>query len=149
MYFCRDRITEGVVNIRLTLGELECKTFEYAQRQFANNHLPHFVKVPGDLSGRLQLKMYLWVEFGSGRECICQLMIAHKPANTSQAGMKVRVQRLYDEEHIKVVWHPHIEFEVQGVCSVKQGKGDFAIQQIKITETEHVRRNMLCETMLC
>ena len=82
--------------------------------------------------------------FGSGLECICRITAQEKPPNTSQAGMKVRVQALRDQEAIKVAFHNYIHFELQGECSVKKGKGDFAIQDVIITQTVEVR----CEVCL-
>ena len=62
-----------------------------------------------------------------------------KPDDISRAGMKVRAQQLLDQG-VRVIYHDHINFEIQGVRSVKQGKGDFATREIRFTRTAEVRQ---------
>lgn len=63
--------------------------------------------------------------------------ILQKPDNMSMAGMKVRAHKLM-EQGVKVTWHHHVHFEIHGICSVLQGKADFAIQNVKIAMTPEV-----------
>jgi len=106
------------------------------------HRLPHYDCVPFDISGDLYLKIFLWVKQGSGADCICRIFVDFKPDGTSKAGMKVRAQQLLDQG-IRVVYHDHINFEIQGVRSVKQGKGDFAAREIRFTRTAEVGRSIL------
>lgn len=39
---------------------------------------------------------------------------------------------------VKLAWNHHVHFEVHGICSVLQGKGDFAIQDVKIAQNPEV-----------
>lgn len=47
-----------------------------------------------DLSGDLNLLIFLWVKFGSGKAVICHLEVVPKPPSMSMAGMKVRALSL-------------------------------------------------------
>jgi len=38
-----------------------------------------------------------------------------------------------------MAWHHHVHFELHGICSVLQGKGDFAIQEVRIATNQDVR----------
>ncbi len=96
------------------------------------------VQLENDLSGSLSLEIFLWVKYGSGRDCICQLEIAPKPEFTSLSGMKIRETEL-GGQGIRLVWHPKIHFELQGTCSIKLGKADFAIQDVEICPSTEVR----------
>jgi len=40
---------------------------------------------------------------------------------------------------VKMAWNHHVHFELHGICSVLQGKGDFAIQEVKIAQTREVQ----------
>lgn len=102
------------------------------------HRLPHYDCVPFDISGDLYLKIFLWVKHGSGADCICRIVVDFKPDGTSRAGMKVRAQQLLDQG-IRLVYHDHVNFEIQGVRSVKQGRGDFAAREIRFTRTSEVR----------
>ena len=44
-YQVKTILQEGIVEIKMTLGELEMKSFQQSQTQLSNAHLPHFVKV--------------------------------------------------------------------------------------------------------
>ena len=80
---------EGIVDIHITLGDTELKSFEQMQNNRKNVDLPYFEKLPQDVSGSLNLQMYLWYMMGTGIECICELIVQPRPAETSNAGMKV------------------------------------------------------------
>ena len=95
-------------------------------------------QLPQDLSGDLGLHIYLWVKYGSGKGCICHLQVVPKPGAMSMAGMKVRANHLM-AEGIKLAWNHHVHFEVHGICSVLQGKGDFALQSVKVAGSQAVR----------
>ena len=49
-----------------------------------------FLQLQTDLSGDLNLLIFMWVKFGAGKGCICHLEVVPKPPNMSMAGMKVR-----------------------------------------------------------
>ena len=87
--------------------------------------------------------MYLWVLMGTGTDCICQMVIQDKPDGTSLSGMKIRRETLL-QEGVRLIYHPHIRFEIQGIQSVKQGKGDYAIQDIKIVTEQEVVSILFC-----
>ena len=89
------------------------------------------LQIPIDLSGDLNLLIYLWLMFGAGKGCICHIEVHQKPGGTSLAGQKVRVHNLL-QQGVKVAWNQHVQFELHGICSALQGKGDFAIQAVKI-----------------
>jgi hypothetical protein len=97
------------------------------------------VQIPTDLSGDLNLLIFLWLKYGSGKGCICQIEVAQKPGGTSLAGQKVRV-RNFLEQGVKVAWNQHLQWELHGICSVLQGKGDFAIQAVKVASSPQVRQ---------
>jgi hypothetical protein len=82
--------------------------------------------------------VFMWVKYGTGKACICQLQVLPKPTGMSIAGMKLRVRTKLEQECVKIAWHHHIPFEVHGICSVLQGKPDFAIQDVKIATTPEV-----------
>ncbi len=44
---------------------------------------------------------------------------------------------------VKMAWNHHVHFELHGICSVLQGKGDFAIQEVKIAQTREVQSKTL------
>jgi hypothetical protein len=95
------------------------------------------------LSGDLNLLIFLWLKYGSGKGCICQIEVAQKPGGTSLAGQKVRV-RNFLEQGVKVAWNQHLQWELHGICSVLQGKGDFAIQAVKVASSPQVRLGCGC-----
>ncbi len=126
-----------MTELALTLGEHEAKAFQVSQTQLRMAKLPHFVRLEQDLSGSMALDISLWVQYGTGRECICQLEVTNKPPHTSNAQMKLRQTELAGQ-CIKLVWHPQIHFEMRGKCSAKLGLADFAIQEVQICDTAEV-----------
>lgn len=82
----------------------------------------------------MQIDVYVWVLYGSGVDCICELNICPKPAHTSNAAMKLR-ETDFRRTHVKLIWHPQLHFEMRAERSVKQGKPAFAIQNLQITST--------------
>ena len=42
-----------------------------------------------------------------------------------------------------MAWNHHVHFELHGICSVLQGKGDFAIQEVKIAQNQEVQNVVL------
>lgn len=89
-YQVKSILQEGIIDLAISVGEVERKTMESQQRQFKNAHLPYFLPLEDDLSGYLQLDVYVWVLYGEGLDCICALTVAPKPLNTSNAAMKIR-----------------------------------------------------------
>lgn len=52
------------------------------------------VQLEEDLSGDLNLLIFLWTKYGSGKGCICHIEVVAKPPNMSLAGMKIRANNL-------------------------------------------------------
>jgi hypothetical protein len=75
---------------------------------------------------------------GRGEDVICQLIVCPRPEHTSNAAMKMREQSLAEHQHTVLVWHHLINFEMQGVRSIKQGLADFAIRDIILTADPEV-----------
>ena len=51
---------------------------------------------------------------------------------------------------VKMTWHHHVHFELHGVCSALQGRGDFAIQEVRIATNQDVRVIVVsCCIVLC
>ncbi len=151
-YQVKGILQKGVVEIQLTMGEVETHAFEATQAQLKLAGLPYYVMIKGDLSGVLELGIMLWAMYGEGNECITKLVVAHKPQMSVVAlGTRKMNKRL---EGIKIAWHEFISFEIQGWCTIKQGLGDFAVSDIVLTESlqeeDIVQRNsnmVLCQDM--
>ncbi len=52
------------------------------------------LQLPEDLSGDLNLMIFMWTKYGSGKGCICHIEVLPKPPNMSLAGMKIRANNL-------------------------------------------------------
>jgi hypothetical protein len=133
-------LKEGIIEIALTFGEVETTHFLRDQDNLRRIGDPYFVQVPNDLSGSLQLEMYLWVMYGQGVECICQLEVHGKPAGQSIMALKNRHHQLR-HEGIKLAWHGSVPIEFHGICSIKQGKGGYGIGDIVIATSTQVSRS--------
>lgn len=136
-YQVKSILQEGIVDIHVTLGEIETKSFGSTQHQLKVVHLPYFDRVDNDLSGVLGLQIFLWIMRGAGDDCITKIIIQSKPEKTSQAAMKMRESEGLSAG-IRFCWHPHLPIEVQGLRTIKQGKGDFAVQDVQIAITPEV-----------
>lgn len=77
--------------MHLTVGEIEYKNYLAQQHTVKNANLPHMEAVAGDLSGSLELSVRLWVELGTGFNCITEISVKEKSAFTSNEGMKIIV----------------------------------------------------------
>ena len=77
--------------MHLTVGEIEYKNFLAQQNTVKNANLSHMEAVAGDLSGSLELYVRLWVELGSGFNCITNISVQEKSQFTSNEGMKIVV----------------------------------------------------------
>lgn len=157
------------MELHLTVGESELRSFDSMQLSRKNSFLPYFTKVinnqqldsdysdiivhfrpslsqslflflqlPHDLSGNAGLNIFLWSMLGTGKDVICKVIVQARPDNTSNAGMKIREQVLAEKQHIKLVWHPKMFFEIQGIRSIKQGLADFAIHDLVLTASQQV-----------
>ena len=125
-------IIEGVIDLHLTLGERETKAFQQNQNQLKSAKLPYFECLQEDLSGGMNLEMYLWKMEGTGKDCLTKLIIDLKPPYLSNEGMRSRQENLYSNQFIKLIWHPSIHFEIQAYRSMKMGQAEFAIQELSI-----------------
>ena len=122
------------MDIHLTLGELEKVAFEKENTQYMHEEKPYFIMIPGDLSGQLELAMHLWVRNGRGVECICVLDVGEKP-KTSIVSLKARDKDLR-KKGFRLAWHKNIHIEFKGECTVMNGKGGFAVRDLKIAYDE-------------
>merc|ERR1711871_251152 len=127
-------VQEGIVDIYLTLGETEKLNFEKQNNQYMHEEKPYFVMIAGDLSGQLELGIYLWVRNGRGVECICEVNVSEKP-KTSIVALKAR-EKDYRQKGFRVAWHKNIHVEFKGECTVLNGKGGFAVRDLKIAHQE-------------
>lgn len=50
----------------MTVGEAELKTFQSHQKNMKNAHLPYFTMLPEDITGFIQMDVFLWVLYGTG-----------------------------------------------------------------------------------
>lgn len=142
-YQVKTILQRGIVEIHLTMGEVEMKSFASTQNQLSIANLPHYEMIPNDISGLLDLKIQLWAMFGEGNECITKLVVEPKPQMSVVALNTRRMNKRL--EGIKVAWHEMIPFEIQGWCTIKQGLGDFAVSNIAVTNSledeDRVQRN--------
>ena len=146
-------VQEGVMNLHLTLGQSELDAFQMDQDFHKHSREPFFQMIPGDLSGRSELKMHLWAKFGSGNECICKLKIGAKPNGLSAIARRERETNLHGKG-IKLCDHDQVHVEFQGEMSVKIGNGGFAIDGITICqnpdEADEAKKNgytLVCDLM--
>jgi len=123
---------EGIVDLQFTLGDRETKTFQVTQNQLKLAKLPYFERIPEDISGGLNLLIYLWKLEGSGKDCLTQLTIVEKPSYLSNEGMRSRQEQLSSSQCIRLIWHPHVHFEIQAFRSMKKGRADFAVQDLRV-----------------
>ena len=127
-------VQEGILSMHLTLGLAELDAFQQDQ-DFKKNARELFYKlIPGDLSGRSELKMHLWVKNGTGNECICNLEVKGKRSGVSSIARRERIADL-NGKGIRLADHDQIHIELLGEMSVKMGKGGFAIDGIIICQT--------------
>lgn len=124
----------GISDIAMTFGEGQMYAFKERQLFMRNTKKPYFTLVSGDLSGYLGLGVCLWVKHGKGSECICDLDVAEKPQESSLLALKARAN-IHSFNGVQVAWHEKVHVEVHGICSLKQGKSGFAIQDIRICTT--------------
>lgn len=137
-YQVKTILQEGIVDLHLTVSEIEAKSFELTQQQLRNAGLPSFTRLPEDISGGMNMNVHLWVQLGTGQEVICRIEVHPKPERISNASMKQREEQMR-AEHVRLVWHPHIHFEVRGERSIRLGKAAFAIEELKILTNQAVR----------
>lgn len=121
----------GFSDIYMTFGEGQMYAFLQRQQFMKNTKKSYFNLVPGDLSGYLGLGVCLWVKEGKGMGCICDLEVKEKPPETSLLALKAR-ENIFSFNGIELAWHQNVHVEVHGICSLKQGKSGFAIQDIRI-----------------
>jgi hypothetical protein len=121
------------VGIHLTVGEVETHNFYKAQLVLRNDGNPHYVRVQQDLSGQMELLIYLWVLHGAGKKTICELIVDEKP-RASKVYLKERENRLRGECTI-LAWHQHCHIEVRGIKSIEAGVGGFPIREVEVACT--------------
>lgn len=131
----RSIVQEGIVDIRLTLGESEKINFQREQTQLMHEEAPYFEMVEGDLSGQMELQIHIWVCNGHGTGCICRLDIQSKP-KMSKVSLRSREKELRSKG-VRVAWHPNVHIEITGECSVMLGKGGFAVRDVRIAQDAH------------
>lgn len=95
----------------------------------------YFVQqIDRDLSGNMQLQFYLWCKRGTGPECICELDVKQKPQGMSNVALRARANKLR-HECVRIAWNGNVHIEVLGKCTIKMGKGGFAVRDIEIAYT--------------
>ena len=125
----------GIINMKLSFGEVEAKVMEQQQVFLKTSKKPFYDLVPGDLTGPMRMHLKLWVMRGTGPDCFTQLKAQLKPESVSQpqlrsreAGASLRGER--------IIWHKNCHIELHGLQTIKQGKGGFAISDVVIAESE-------------
>ena len=130
----RSMIMSGIVDIKLTFGEEERTTEQRLNDNLRKESKPHFEILEVDISGTMEMKMFLWVKFGQGDTCICTLDVKKKPANISQTALVVRERELR-KQGIRLAWNPYSHIEFHGECSIMVGKSGFAVDNIALAST--------------
>lgn len=134
---------EGIVEIKLTVGEAELKKEQKLQDYNERGNMEYFKMVKDDLSGILGLKIFIWFLEGSGSEVICEISIEKKPVGKSTVALKTRASKIYID-NIRVVWNEESPIEIHAHKSIKQGKAKFALTDIAVansTEEEDAYSN--------
>lgn len=75
--------------------------------------------------------------YGEGKDCITELSVSQRPDKISNEAMKLRQAELW-AQGVRLIWHPNIHFEFQGVCAAKQGRAAFAIHNLFFSTTFEV-----------
>jgi len=140
-YQVKNILQEGITHFHLTVGEMEYKAFQGQQNTFKGASLPHMEVVANDLSGSLELNVHLWTQIGVGLDCITQLVVKEKSEHISNEGMKLLVSD-GASKNLRIVWHPHLPFYLEGACSIRQGKSDFAIEAVRIANSVETKREI-------
>jgi hypothetical protein len=91
----------------------------------------------------MNLQIYLWKMEGSGKDCITQLIVDNKPSYLSNEGMRSRQEHLFSTEATRLIWHPHCHIEIQAKRSMRVGKAEFAVQDLRICTNPDVRSFMM------
>lgn len=130
-YQTKSILQEGIIDIHLTIGEIEAGIFQDFQQQNKLEGKPCFEKINVDLSGQLFMQVYLWTTFGNGKKCLTTLNVDAKPPGVSLVKTKANNdQRRANSELI--AWHPNVAFEVSGIRGIVRGEGGFAIREIRV-----------------
>lgn len=96
MFFTTEFATEGITHVHVTVGETEYKGFHAQQGTLKKANLPHLEVVAGDLSGSLEVKIFLWTQHGTGFNCITRITVKER-GQISTEGMKVLVSAAASE----------------------------------------------------
>lgn len=131
----------GIVNMKLSIGEIELKMMENQQLFLKAQNKPCYELVDGDLSGLMRLHMRIWIMRGTGPDCYTRLAVDLKPLNTSMPQLRSREASLAMKGE-KITWHQHCHIELQGKQTIKQGLGGFAISEVKIVLTDEEGDNL-------
>ena len=134
-YQTKNIIQEGIVALHFTVGDQEMKLFVAEQHAAKMKKELEFELINFDISGVTKLGIYMWVKYGNGNDCFTQLIFQHRKTSMSQIKYKSRCSQLA-AEHVIVTWHPLVSVDIQGVRTIKQGNGGYAINDIKCTDTE-------------
>lgn len=129
-------VQEGILDLKFTQGDSEYKLFLNEQQVNKQMKKPFFECIDNfDVSGNINSKMYMWMKKGTGLNCICEMKFQVRPTNKSLVKYKERNSQLAASD-VKVIWHDLWHIECLGACTIKQGKGGFAINDLKLTKTE-------------
>jgi hypothetical protein len=129
-------VQEGITELRFTQGDSEYKLFLNEQQVSKSMKKPYFECIDNfDLSGNISSKMYMWMKKGTGLDCICEMKFQVRSTSKSLVRYKERNSQLA-ANNVKVTWHNLWHIECLGACTIKQGNGGFAINDLKFTRTE-------------
>ena len=90
------------------------------------------------MSGRLHFDIILWAKFGSGIDCICDIKVEAKPPKSTLAALEARAKKMAAQA-VQLALHEVATFEIHGICSLKLGKGGFAIDGVRVCRSVGVR----------
>lgn len=122
----------GIADLKLTVGAPETNAFAQRNKFLKNTRMPYFYQVDGgDVSGFRDMDVGLWLKWGSGVECICDMKLQLKPPKTSLATLEAREANM-KSQGVRVAWHQNLIFEVHGIQSLKQGQPGYAIDSLRV-----------------
>lgn len=124
-------LQEGISELHMTYGLGEYKSFQLLQTNNKNNKLSYFIPLANDISSHLDYEVYLWIQYGSGRECMTNISCKAIPTNRSLSFLNDRVVKERSIGH-KICWNSKLPFEFIGICGHMKGESAYAIKDMKV-----------------
>eukprot|EP00903_Cladosiphon_okamuranus_P006370 g6237.t1 len=107
---------EGICEIHITVGKKEQKAFKQAQDYLKATKQEYMTCVEGDLSGKKQLNVHIWLKTGQGDGVISGVRIQKAPMNHANSAIaKVRQKEARQSSHM-LVGHNRCDLEL--MCKV-------------------------------